>query len=116
VGIERAREAAGSRLRTRVSKDAELRLVLADVQNRGVAAALGRDRAGQLANGNGSPEALVAGSSDCLRATLLQMGLDAVDASRLSRLVERQAARTLFDEMGSLSEELTDAIRACCGD
>ena len=100
LAIDRCRELAGSRLRTRITRApaddrcGECVDVIRDVPNHLVASALGD-------NGNGlelpTPRDLVAGGASAFRDRAVLWGVDADTASLLAEQVEVHAARTLFE-------------------
>lgn len=100
LAVGRARELAGSRLRTRANNGCDdCRTLLADVSQGQVAAALGRDRVRDLKAP--AAEELVSGSTGAFVSVMVHWGYDQNRAGMIARLVEQHAARTLFDERPS---------------
>lgn len=89
VGIYRARELAGSRLRSKAQGDAVQKLLVDGLPSHLVASALGPD----VVNG-GAPE-LVRGAASMLAVSLTAMGI--ANADEIALDVEAYAARTLFE-------------------
>jgi hypothetical protein len=95
--VGRARELAGSRLRTQANNGCEeCRSLLADVPQSQVAAALGVERVRDLKAP--STQELVAGATRSFVDLMIRWGYDQNRAGMVARLVEQHAARTLFDE------------------
>lgn len=95
--VRRARELAGSRLRTRVRKHEELSKLVASCHgNSGVAVTLGAERC--AAASLGTPHELVATASEGFQDIAAEFGLDAAVGQRIGRLLEDHAAKTLFEE------------------
>ena len=99
--VDRCRELAGSRLRTRITRApedtrcSECADAIRDVPNGLVAAALAAPAAGLELP---TPRELVAGGASLLREFAVRRGMDADQAALLAEQVERHAALTLFDE------------------
>ena len=95
----RARELAGSRLRTRVRKDEGLHTLVASVPpsgTTGVAAMLGVERCAGAALG--TPQELVKGAGDGFADVAAEFGVDAAIGRRIASMLEEHAAKTLFEE------------------
>lgn len=95
---DRAREAAGAKLRTRYAKDRRLTAALDGVPNREVPARMGllfppADLEPLLAERHN----LVCGAAEVFRTRLLEWGLSPEDAEMIIALGEQRAAETLFD-------------------
>jgi hypothetical protein len=95
--VRRARELAGSRLRTRVRKNEELNALVNGCQgNALVAAKLGPER---CATANlGTPRELVASAGDGFGDIAAEFGLDPAVGRRIATMLEDHAAKTLFEE------------------
>jgi hypothetical protein len=95
--VRRARERAGSRIRTRARKDLELTALLAScTSNPQVAAMLGPERCAQA--NLGTPHELVAGTGESFSDIASEFGLDPTVGKRVGQLLEEHAAKTLFEE------------------
>lgn len=93
--VRRARELAGSRIRTRVRKDKELSdLVASCTLTSAVPAVLGQERCAAL----GTAHELVASAGDSFVDIAAEFGLDAAVGRRIGLLLEEHAAKTLFEE------------------
>lgn len=98
LAVERARELAGSRLRTKANNLCPpCKELLVDVPQRLVAATLGQERSAEVLSA-GDERALVAGAFDGFVATLQRWGWDTNRAMMVAELVEQHAARTLWDD------------------
>jgi len=98
----RARELAGSRLRSRVNGQHK------DTPNTDLAAVLGREtveRMGLTAAG------LVDTASDLFTRHLVEEGIEPKVADKLGEMVEQYAAQTLFDEMSRLPNTFGSYVR-----
>lgn len=101
LALLRAREAAGSRIRSHAKKDKELLALLDGVRAGDVAPTLGRPRV--VALGVPSDRDLVLGAGELIEDALRLMGItDPSVADALREHVERQAAKTLYDARPSL--------------
>lgn len=90
--VERARELAGSRIRTRLKGCAPCQHSIDGFPNSLVASVLGPTTTAEA----GSEEELVAGAGASLARLLMRRGVDGDTASRLGAMVESHAARTLY--------------------
>jgi hypothetical protein len=95
LAMLRAREVAGSRLRSLAKRDPEAQKLIDGVPNRTVAARLGAEMVKRLGE---DERALVARARGVLEDALRMWGLDEETAALLVDQVERHAARTLYDE------------------
>jgi hypothetical protein len=96
LSLRRAREKAGARLLTLSRRDPELARKLRTVRTGQVAHALGPEA---VASFRVEPRELVAGASELLAEALLSWGIDDPGIARfVGEMVERHAARTLFEE------------------
>ena len=97
--LDRCRELAGSRLRTKITRApieercAACADLIRDVPSALVAAALGD----QAPDGLPPARALVAGGAAAFEQKLIEWGADPERAARFAAAVEQHAARTLFD-------------------
>ncbi len=98
MALERCRELAGSRLRTKVRRGGceDCIVAIADVPNNLVASALGASGAAESL-ALPPPRELVAGGAASLRERAVFWGLSPDEAALLAEQVERHAALTLFD-------------------
>jgi hypothetical protein len=95
--VRRARELAGSRIRTRVRKNPELATLVASCpQNAMVAFKLGQEAVGSASLG--TPQELVASAGDSFLDIAAEFGLDAAVGKRIGSMLEDHAAKTLFEE------------------
>lgn len=94
---ERARELAGSRMRSRFKSDRRITQLLDGVPNRDVGAVLGQHANGELEALLADRHNLVAGGGDCFRPRLMSWGLTAEDADMVTAAAEQHTAETLFD-------------------
>jgi len=95
----RARELAGSRLRTRVRKDEGLHALVASVPpsgTTGVAALLGMEKCSGASLG--TPQELVKGAGDGFADVAAEFGVDPAIGRRIALMLEEHAAKTLFEE------------------
>jgi len=95
LALHRARELAGSRLRSYAKRDREAQKLIDGVRPALVPATLGRERARALRAP--SERELVAGVRETLAEALRLWGVDDAIADPLADRVEQHAARTLFD-------------------
>lgn len=91
--VERARELAGSRIRTRSKPCVPCQTAISGYPNSMVAAVLGP--AATIANAGEEPE-LVRGASDSLVRLLMRRGVEGVLARKVGTMVEEHAASTLY--------------------
>lgn len=98
--VRRARELAGSRIRTKVRKHTELNPLVnethRDTTNALVACRVGAER-WNSAN-LGSPHELVASAGEGFIDIAAEFGVDAAVGKRVGQLLEDHAAKTLFEE------------------
>lgn len=95
--VRRARELAGSRIRTRVRKNPDLSALVASCPaNSQVAFKLGSEALEKAALG--APHDLVASAGDSFIDIAAEFGLDAAVGKRIGTMLEDHAARTLFEE------------------
>lgn len=95
--VRRARELAGSRIRTRVRKNPELAALVASCPaNAQVAFKIGPEALENAALG--APRDLVASAGDSFIDIAAEFGLDAAVGKRIGTMLEDHAARTLFEE------------------
>lgn len=97
--VRRARELAGSRIRTKVRKDENLNTLVNDklreTANALVASTVGVE---MLADAHiGSPRELVAGAGDGFGDIAAEFGLDPAVGRRIGVMLEDHAAKTLFE-------------------
>lgn len=95
VSIQRCRELAGSRLRSRCSGIPEAAALIDGVPAGLVASGLGRERVQVIASGV-TPRELVRGGAAALIAALTDFGMSRGEATALAQAVERHAAQTLY--------------------
>jgi len=95
--VHRARELAGSRLRTKAQGCDDCRDMIASVPSASVASALGPVQVRALLNGHGDEAALVAGASVGLAVTAAGYGVPVDVALELGRLAEGHALRSLYE-------------------
>jgi hypothetical protein len=101
VGLLRAREAAGAKIRNAARKDRETEVLIDGVHARDVAWTLGRDRVRALP---GIREAdLVDGAGLLIRDAITAVGVDDTVAQAVADTVLGYAARTLYDQRPSLN-------------
>jgi hypothetical protein len=94
--VRRARELAGSRLRTRVRKIDDLNdLVTSCTTNSLVASTIGPERCN--AASLGTPHELVASAGDGFGDIAAEFGLDPAVGRRIASILEDHAAKTLFE-------------------
>lgn len=98
----RARELAGSRLRSRVNGDHR------DVPNTDLAAAVGQEKVEQMGL---TAAALVDGAADLFTRHLVDEGVEPRTAEKLAQMVEQYSARTLFEELGRLPDTFGSYVR-----
>ena len=96
IGLLRAREAAGARLRNVFRRDNEALELLEDVQARDVACRLGRVRVRQRIGATESE--LVASARPLILDALRVFGVNGEVGTAISETVERHAERTLYEE------------------
>lgn len=95
--MDRAREIAGARLRTKYAKDKTIARLLDGVPNPRVAATIGRHLNGDITNYDLAARELVAGAGDCFKPTLLRrLGYSDEAANALILRCEQRAAEELF--------------------
>lgn len=103
--VQRCRELAGSRLRTKMQSNGtppNLQARIKSAHNCEVAAKLGHDVETSV-----DPDVLVAGAGQAFLLSLFKLGLERSLSETLVRRVEEHAARTLFDdEPAGLPEEV----------
>jgi hypothetical protein len=90
--VERARELAGSRIRTRLKQCAPCQHNIDGFPNALVASQLGPETVAEA----GDELELVRGAGSCLSRVLARQGVEAERAAHLGNLVERHAAQTLY--------------------
>lgn len=95
LAFQRARELAGSRLRTRSNGHQDCRTDIDGLNNRLVASALGAERAEKI--GSPNARALVAGAGEAFSDVAVSFGVPEPGARRLATMIEEHAARSLFD-------------------
>jgi hypothetical protein len=98
----RARELAGSRLRSRVNGDHR------DTPNTDLAAALGREKVEAMGL---TAAGLVHTASDLFTRHLVDEGIEPKIADKLGEMVEQYAAQTLFDEIAKLPNTFGSYVR-----
>ena len=117
VGLLRAREAAGARVRTLARRDKELEALIDGVRGGDVLATIGRARARQIPNIPPDVD-LISGARDLILDSLRCFGVDRPEiAVTLCDTIERHAVRTLYDERpapmpDSFSQYVTGILRA----
>jgi hypothetical protein len=99
VSIQRCRELAGSRIRSRCAGIPEAKLLIDGVPAGLVASVLDRDRVASVMPGV-TPRELVRGGAAPLIAALADFGMERGEAVALAQAVERHAAQTLFYRTG----------------
>lgn len=92
----RAREVAGSRIRSQANRDKDVKAAIKDVAANKVAATLGREKVRAL--GCPPDEELVAGVKNHIAETIRSCGLNGDAADRLAQMIERHAAATLYED------------------
>lgn len=96
AALIRAREAAGSKLRTACRRDDEALALIDGRSNRDVAALLGRTRVRSLL-GSAKEDELVGGAREMIVETLRMFGVEDPEVGALiAETIERHAARTLY--------------------
>lgn len=97
AALLRAREAAGSKLRTACRRDDDALALIDGRSNRDVASLLGRSRVRSLVGGAKEDE-LVGGAREMLVETLRVFGVEDTEiAAQIAETIERHAARTLYE-------------------
>ena len=95
VSVQRCRELAGNRLRSRCSGIPEAAALIDGVPAGLVASGLGRERVQVVAAGV-TPRELVRGGAAALVTALADFGMDRGEAVALAQATERHAAQTLY--------------------
>lgn len=94
MAVERIRELAGSRIRSKAAKCEECRPLIDPVDNSMVASAMGLERTQEIAQGLD----LTKGGTTGFENALARWGVEVHTTQRLAQLVEAHARKSLFEE------------------